>query len=482
MSRYLVFIFFILELAFAQDEPKKFIAVMGGGGEPQGDNTIFDRSITELGNYLEKNPEWVSTVSFNGGHSKTEEIIKNGIGKNQKTLTPFTEEEYLKTIGSYIKKIETGEIKSGDQLLVWLDTHGAIASDNEKGHKVSVNGKASSDFTKLTGNKLVSTSQLQGLIDIANKKGIKLGIVDLSCHSGASIALANPQTCIVTSSGPKHFAYSNFPHYLISNLEKDKSLEDVFLDTMMDRNDTAFPMISSEIGKKVQNELYDLVGPYLKTYNKSAGLDKLTPYLEDQIKNDLCIQSDNNLKKIMDLSLEVEKITIDGRKKKNYEKFREAITNYSTFINGYRDSLTTLIKDESTKKIVRICESDEVDKKIPKPLCQIYTHKELAMINYDSEIQRLEKSLLSGDQSKNSFIQSSINLLKRAKEKFNELSTQNPNLKNYSDFMAKNPDMFSKTWGLAYKVTEELKNLYHDMYKDLASKDTSPNPCRDFKF
>ena len=104
------------------------------------------------------------------------------------------------------------------------------------------------------------------------------------------------------------------------------------------------------------------------------------------------------------------------------------------------------------------------------------------MISYDSEIQRLEKSLLSGDQSKNSFIQSSINLLKRAKEKFNELSTQNPNLKNYSDFMAKNPDMFSKTWGLAYKVTEELKNLYHDMYKDLASKDTSPNPCRDFKF
>jgi hypothetical protein len=74
MSRYLVFILFVLEIAFAQETPKKFIAVMGGGGEPKGDNTIFDRSITELGNYLEKNPEWVSTVSFNGGHSKTEEI------------------------------------------------------------------------------------------------------------------------------------------------------------------------------------------------------------------------------------------------------------------------------------------------------------------------------------------------------------------------------------------------------------------------
>jgi hypothetical protein len=116
-----------------------------------------------------------------------------------------------------------------------------MASENEKGHKISVNGKASSDFTTLSGNKLVSTNQLQGLIDIANKKGIKLGIVDLSCHSGASIALANPQTCIVTSSGPKHFAYSNFPCYLINNLEKDKSLEDEFLQTMMDSNDIAFP-------------------------------------------------------------------------------------------------------------------------------------------------------------------------------------------------------------------------------------------------
>ena len=48
-----------------------------GGGESAGCTTIFDCPISVLGNSLQNAQSCKYAVSFNGGHSTTEEILKN---------------------------------------------------------------------------------------------------------------------------------------------------------------------------------------------------------------------------------------------------------------------------------------------------------------------------------------------------------------------------------------------------------------------
>jgi hypothetical protein len=455
---------------------------MGGGGEPPGESTIFDKSMDFLGVFLKyEDTSWNTTVHFNGGHSKTEKILKENFGDKTDTTKPFTDNNYLETIKSYKKKIEEGEIKSGDQLLVWLETHGAQADAGEKGHQVSAKGESSSDFTNLSHNTLVSTNELQSLIDLANEKGVKLGILDFSCHSGASIALSNPKTCIISSTGPNHFGYANFPHYFADNMSKGKSLEDVFLDTVKNRNDIAFPMISTSQGKEVQNKLYDLTSPFLLNFDSKIGLDKLTPYLEKNSSEEMCLQADNNLKKLMDLTLEVEKITIKDRRSDHYRKLRDALVNYKNFVKNYHDVLSSMVKDNIAKKSTTICGTEKSEVQ-PVPMnCKRFTFKELSITEFDSEINRLQNLYEKSSGEDKDYAEGSLKLMKKAKEKYEEISAQYPSLKKYCDFMAGNKNLQDKTWDLAQDVAEKLKPLYLDMYKDMASKDTSPNPCKDFK-
>jgi hypothetical protein len=53
---------------------KKLFYGIGAGGEPKGPSTQFDSTLSVLGNFS-GNPGWDMTVSFDGGHPKTEELI-----------------------------------------------------------------------------------------------------------------------------------------------------------------------------------------------------------------------------------------------------------------------------------------------------------------------------------------------------------------------------------------------------------------------
>ena len=138
---------------FAQPAPapKKFIAIMGGGSEPADkETTIFDDSMKNLGTFLNRGTAWTPTVSFNGGHTTTESVIANGIGRRGVSNSPFTKEQYSKIIEDYKAKLNSGAIKSGDQLLVWIDTHGALKADGETAHSISAaDGNAAANLTTL---------------------------------------------------------------------------------------------------------------------------------------------------------------------------------------------------------------------------------------------------------------------------------------------------------------------------------------------
>ena len=70
------FIMFVALIATSQlVQAENHLLLIGGGGEPEGDGTIFDTNLYILGSNL-KNLKWNYEISFNGGHKKTEEIIE----------------------------------------------------------------------------------------------------------------------------------------------------------------------------------------------------------------------------------------------------------------------------------------------------------------------------------------------------------------------------------------------------------------------
>jgi len=140
-----------------------------------------------------------------------------------------------------------------------------------------------------------------------------------------------------------------------------------------------------------------------------------------------------------------------------------------------------LVNDNIAKKKITICGTERSEFQATPLNCKRYSFKELSITNFDSEIKRLEKLYGKSTGDDKDYVEGSLKLMKKAKEKYAEIAGQYPSLKKYSDFMAENKNLYDKTWDLAQDVAEELKPLYLDMYKDMASKDTSPNPCKDFK-
>ena len=202
MCRHLFFLITFLSttsLAYAENH----LLVLGGGGEPKKDSTIFDNGINNFGENLKKS-NWKYEVSFNGGHKKTESILQMHYSAGVAPITNFTQDNYAILIENYKNKILKGEIKSGDQLMIIISSHGAQRIPGDLTHSISASGGTALDLNKLSGSKLVSLDKLQEIVRLTNDRGIKLGLVDLTCHSGTTLALKNnaPNTCIVTASGP----------------------------------------------------------------------------------------------------------------------------------------------------------------------------------------------------------------------------------------------------------------------------------------
>lgn len=488
MSKTLILVALLISgNVFAQN---KFMAIMGGGAEPQDkETTIFDADVTELGSFLNRTTTWRPTITFNGGHTTTEGLIANGIGRRGVANTQFTKAEYERTIEDYKRKINSGEIKSGDQLLVWISTHGAIQRDGETSHSISTSGAAAANLTTLDGAPLVNMDQMQSLINLASSKGIKLGIMDFSCHSGASMALSNPNTCIISSSGPKHFGYSNWGGLFGGNLKAGKSLEDVFLETLNERSDPAFPMISSPVGKEIQDQIYPMATPFFYTWNANPHHNKLTSFLEGQVIKNQCEEADRSFQQLISFSQEVEAIVKPaGKKGPNYNEFRNAVAEYHNLLDQMRTDLTGMNITDLESRTEKACApfqsyftdgkpSHVVEQCRSKP----WTHKEMIAMNWDAEIARLSNQLAgSTDVQKKSWLETQKKWFENGKVKTAELLAANPNYATYMNYYKNLPDLQRRTWELANNVSKATQKLYTDLYRAKSRTDARPNPCKNF--
>lgn len=461
--------------AFAENH----MLFLGGGSEPQDkETTIFDNEVKTVGSFLERNKKtWRAQVSFNGGHSKTEQYLREGVEKVAGPNRPFTENNFAALIEEYERKIIDGQLKRGDQLLVYITTHGAQKTDKEQTHKIGMTGKGASDLNTLEGADLVSMDRLQDLIKKAELLGVKLAIMDFSCHSGASLALRNPNTCVITASGPNHFGYASWGDRFARNMVKGKNLESVYLETFVDRYEVAFPMISTNTGVALQDRFYEMLTPYLH-YWKAEGSQKLSGYLEKEVEQNKCEEADARFEELTGLLTQMEGIF--KKNKNDFRDLKKAIAEYHNLQKKMKDDLKKFDLVSMRTKKEKICVDLTVgENSVSTKSCTEYTVENLLNLDFEA-MKKYYREKAEKDPKEAVWSAAGIRKMEKAEELKNQLLAGNPVYQQYQNYYKSIPDLENKSWNMALKVSSELQKIYPVMYKELEKSNPAPNPCKDF--
>lgn len=465
---------------------KNFMTFMGGGGEPQGNDTIFDSQVQGMAAF-DQNANWETQVSFNGGHSETEGLIRNGFSKKGISNTPFTEDSYNQIIADYETKIKNGAIKSGDQLLLVISTHGTVKkSDKDLTHDISVKGGTIENFDTGEGSKIVSLDKLKELSDLALKHGIKLGIIDLSCHSGNTLPLKNSHTCVISSTGPNHYGYAGknngtYTHQFISRMKKGKSLEQVFLDARGDFTDLSFPMISTPTGEKLNDLLYDPITPYLYSYDPK--FDKFSQYVKDAAEQGPACQLPQEKQELMNLISQFQTIKKYAKDSEYYssdaKKFKESVTEYYNYLDKLKSEYASL-KGPDKKSPKEKFSTVSNDGGLSSSANWEYSQEEILSYKVETMKKYYQDRLAANPGLSKAALEAALGNVLKIENRQKELIRQNPDLEKKMTYFKNLPQLQNESNRLARQVADQAKSFYQAYYKNAAASDKSPNPCKDF--
>lgn len=456
--------------------------VIGGGGEPMGQKTIFDDSLVKLSEFKKKVPDYKTKISFNGGHPNTESIISQNFRPEEIVSPTFNRQSLTSSIDDYVSQMKSGKIKSGDQLLIFIDSHGAEKKEGEETHEIA-EGKSPIKNYSTGGGRAVSLDELKVLTQLAKEKGIKLGIMDFSCFSGETLALRNENTCVITSSGPKHYSYTGYDSLFnarfLSAMTPGKSLEDVYLSVRDDIEDPGFPMISTPVGMDIQNEMYKVFTPYFY-YFDSIG-DKLKPHLEKNANESaLCTDEENFelIKKIIDKAVEQ-----SGLGAYDASRLRQNLEEYKEYQKDIKQKLIANGQQllDTNEEFCHTYQVVSKGKKKNENYCISYNWKQLITINYDDIISYFQKRLSysKGQEYQENLAQ--LEVMKKAKARSLEVKAKNPSIKDVNDIYKELDDKESKSYMMTYNIAIDTHKLYTSLYQAKAKADERPNPCKDFK-
>lgn len=488
--------------SFAANE----ILLLGGGGEPynaldeQGQpvrGTIFDGDLNALSASLGANRNWKLQSHFNGGHPKTDEIMATKFNL-QTPNTPFTPSAFENSIAAYEARINAGGpdgLTRGDQLIIQINTHGAMKMSADRNGKVEGTHSISSvdnvvGSYETLGSGTLSLDRLKSLAALAEKKGIKLAILDFSCHSGNSLSLANSNTCVITATGPIHYGYageSTFSHHFIEQSKPGKNLEEIYLSAREKYQDASFPMISSDVGKMVQDKLYPLLTPYLYYFDAKA--DKLSPYLQtESLGLEAFCKSAKTFNELGALLEDMQKVSqemgnnlaVDDIKQlkstiKEYFDYQQSIRN--TFIDYGADKLKISAKFCPTPL------KPAPKKKVELPSCKEMRVEEIVATDFDEQIKRDQQHLAEEKNPSDKFYWTkAIEMGMQMKQYKDKIISENPNLNKFKEFIDALPDKEIKTRAMADKAALQSRKLYTTMYGQLNKSNTeNTNACKNIK-
>ena len=295
---------------------KKIAFYWGGGGEAQTkSSTIFDEDLKALGPALIE-AGYELNLAFGVGHATTEKIADRivGFGRNK----PFTVATVKKELEVLAERINSKEIKKGDQILFIISTHG----DNPDDHlKVATHMVRVTNFKKDEG---IGLDRLFAIRDLAEHYDIKFALLDFSCYAGSSLALASAKSCVVTSSSAQEVSYAEIAPVLVRFLKPNVDLETAFLASRNQIRDFEAPEISTLANSvaKLKILLNSSASSPIKPAASPASFNRHTQYLKE----------------------------VQGKDFKDLAPLLVQIPNYSelTDMKSIRDQYQTLKKDNLT--------------------------------------------------------------------------------------------------------------------------------------
>jgi hypothetical protein len=475
------------------ESSKKQFYFFGGGGEPKGETTIFDNDVKRLGKFT-SNSDWETTVSFNGGHKKTEEIIKSKMG-NARDGGAFTEKNYNNLINEMILRLESGELKKGDQLMIAINTHGAKnygGNGAEKTHRVALSYGEATNLSNLSGAQVVNLDRLERLIELASKSEVKLAIADLSCFSGNLLNIKNDKVCLISGTGTNHYGFGSghiaigsikikvsdsFANKFFGSFKKGKNLEDLFLNARAETEANDFPMISSPEGLELNNLIYKMISPYLY-YNSSNTSDFGSNYERTGTKfeEQVCrIEKNHNQFQALLKHYDALGKVNDELIKNEFVELRNSLEEYRNYQILYEQSLRGKFEVES--EIIQVLKKNfPNDQKIWRD----YNVLDFLTADYDHSIKHYQ-DLAKAANSKvvAEMWNKNVIHLKKQKEiaEFTKSNLSTDSLRKLKE----QEEAYQKsgvTYQLALKVSAQARKVYQTLYRNI--KRPATNPCRDF--
>ena len=484
---------------------ENFMMVMGGAGDPPGSSTIFDPDVKAMGSMI-NGSGWNVAVSFDGGHSDTQALVKSSF-PNAVSTSDFSNVNFHKMIAQYEADINSGKIKSNDQLMVVIDTHGGentTPDETNRTHTIATGGVVK-DINTLSGTMNNSMDNLQPLIDAATKKGVKLAIMDLSCHSGHTLKLSTPNTCIITGTGTDHPAYPRFSQNLFNNLKKGVSLEDAFLTARMNESLPDYPMINTNAGNRVSSLEYKNISPFFdyvdaKKDGSYIGGNSLIRYIQSNSTPKLICERDEQFKSLNSLISNLERIpglmpydpTTLLKLLDDYKKDQDIVINF--YKNAGLGNLTnqekfsSVVLDKDGKNLSQLDLSfswSELLATNPEHTLEgirdrTKVFEENLVASKNRHLSEIEKIEIEKDRAD---LKTTLDVWNQVKVKYDEILTKNPDLKNYQDNMK---NMLLKV-NANINRTEDIafyeRYFYDAAYRREQLKNPQPsNPCKDFIF
>lgn len=467
-----------LSLSFCLAAQDNQLVIMGGGGEPvNASTTQFDESLKGLGEFYKNNKnKYQTSISFNGGHSQTEELITKNFGESN-VMYGFTPLNFKILLDETLEKMKS--MPPGKKVIVFINSHGTESKGNT--HQVSTTGAALVSMNTGGEEALVSLDRLSELSELAQKNNLKLFILDGSCHAGATLSVANSHTCVVTASGPNHYATSVFADNFSKLMKTGKNVEEIFFEARKSIEALGFPMISTEAGIMAKDDIYPLLTPYMFYHDEYRGLplDKIDTYLKSNARRSLVCEKNKDFEKLEEILLLIQDV----------DKVSLSNTDVKVLLKKLRDYKKT--QDEYLEELVALelpaLETKELIATETYPNGNYYTHKELLNTDYLYFVRQKENQLQNKDLSPKEAakIESMRVFFLQAQKVKEGLFEKYPQYKQQEAIIArlKNDEKVSEQ--IASDIMKEAQSAFLKLYslkeKELENgPNKRPNPCKDF--
>lgn len=270
MKLCIVFIFIIVVFNSVA-QASNYLVYFGGGNSKNESDSFFDENLSNVLIYADKN-------KWNSDYYYRKNLPKNMDEADAKKINHFSEENFNRKILQLKADIKSGKIKPKDQLIIYLDTHGA---------------KKNGQFVVSADDEIFSPEQLRSLATLAEEKDVKLAILGMNCHSGSLLTMANDKTCVITAAPDEKVGFGDFSNGFSYYMNYKNNLESAYLEGRFFTGNKKYigiqqPYISSPAGiatqellEEVKNSLTDehdieafLLGSN-NCKNFSTGLDQV---------------------------------------------------------------------------------------------------------------------------------------------------------------------------------------------------------------